>query len=515
MKSKIDWIYLGKKIVYGCAILCLLFLFITSLIYSSDGYELSVDIEQTFLTVLGVGIVLILFLLFTHCVEKLPRKLRIAGVILLGLIVVSFSAWWIVNSANLPQSDAQAIYDIAVRAKNHDLLPFAPTGSYMSLWPFQAGLVMFLETILRAIPNADEMTIQWMYLPFVVLTLVSGYMVVRRLFPSNRTRVLWCMLMVFCLPFYFYVNDMYGTVPGFAGLLFVFWMLTEYLYRDSVITLVLAGFGMAGAVAIKKNDIIFTIAAVLVLGTMFLAKKGKKLLLMAAVLVFASVAGSVAPRVIYEYRAKNIMGEGVPAISYIAMGLQWSEGRSPGGWNGYHSDLFLACDYDSAETARISAESVKSSLKYMSQNPAYAVTFFYYKLTDQWTREDYSCLYGTLAFYANRSPIAWEIYQGKWLSPLMLIMAVHQSLTYLGACCFCVFAAIRWMKKKTNSDIWRLVPLVTFIGGFLFSIIWEAGSRYIMPYVILLIPYAAEGFAELGSSVDRQWKVWGKKRKGL
>ena len=227
---------------------------------------------------------------------------------------------------------------------------------------------------------------------------------------------------------------------------------------------------------------------------------------MAVVLIFASVAGVVVPRVFYEHRAKNTMGEGVPAISYIAMGLQWDEGRGHGGWNGYHSDLFMACDYNGEEAARISAESVRASLKYMAGNPAYAVSFFYYKLTEQWTREDYSCISATLDFYADRSPAAWEIYQGKWLSPLMLIMAIHQSLVYLGACCFCVFAVIRWKKRKNSNDIWRLVLLVTFIGGFLFSIIWEAASRYILPYVILLIPYAAEGFTELGAAINRLWR---------
>ena len=507
MKSKIDWITLSKKIVYGCSLLWLLFLFITSLIYSSDGYEQSVNIRQTCLTILGGGITLLFLLPFVRCVEKLSGRLRIVGAVLLGIAAVFFSAWWIVNSANLPQSDAKSVYDIAVRAKDHDLLPFAPTGSYMSLWPFQAGLVMFLETILRAIPNADEMTIQWLYLPFVTLALISGYMAVRRLFPSAQTRILWCLLMAFCLPFYFYVNDMYGTVPGFAGLLFVYWMLTEYFHKRSAILLALAGFGTFGAVAVRKNELIFVVACVLVLGTMFFAKKDKNLLLTVVVLILASVAGNVVPRVFYESRAKNTMGEGVPAISYVAMGLQWSEGRTPGSWNGYHADLFMACNFDGGEAAKISAESVRDSLKYMAENPTYAVTFFHYKLTDQWTREDYECLYSTLSFYADRSSAAWEIYQGKWLGPLMLIMAIHQSLVYLGACCFCVFAAIRWKKKENSGEIWRLVPLVTFIGGFLFSIIWEAGSGYILPYVILLIPYAAEGFAELGTSIGKLWKT--------
>lgn len=34
----------------------------------------------------------------------------------------------------------------------------------------------------------------------------------------------------------------------------------------------------------------------------------------------------------------------------------------------------------------------------------------------------------------------------------------------------------------------RLLPFVYFIGGFLFQFIWEAKSRYCLPYFVFLIP---------------------------
>lgn len=202
------------------------------------------------------------------------------------------------------------------------------------------------------------------------------------------------------------------------------------------------------------------------------------------------------------------MGEGVPAIAYIAMGLQWSEGRSPGGWNGYHSDLYMACSYDAGLTAKISAENARDSLQYMISHPNYLIEFFYYKQVEQWCREDYACLYGTLDFYGERTAAAWEIYQGKRKDSMLNIMSPHQSLIYIGACCFCAFAVIRWRNriKKAKSDegedMEGLILLVTFIGGFLFSMMWEAGSRYVMPYFIMLIPYAADALARASYWVE-------------
>ena len=38
---------------------------------------------------------------------------------------------------------------------------------------------------------------------------------------------------------------------------------------------------------------------------------------------------------------------------------------------------------------------------------------------------------------------------------------------------------------------------ITILGGFLFHMMWEANSRYIFPYAMFLIPYAAFGYGNL------------------
>lgn len=503
------WIVRAKKVIYGSALVALLFLSIVSLIYSSDGYVLTVNSPlRICLSLIWGAILLVLCRGVVYCVEKLPRIWHVVGGMVLFVSAVSFSAWWIVNSANMPQSDAKAVYDIACRAKEHDLLPIAPTGSYMSLWPFQSGLVMFMETILRLIPNADEMTIQWMYLPFMALSLISGYMVVKKMFPSIMTRVIWCILMFLCFPYYFFINNMYGDVPGIALTLFTMWMLLEYTDKPVWVKLVFAGMGLAVAVAVRKNTMIFCIACILVFGVQLLVYRKKQYLFVILLVLVSSAAGAVLPGKVYEYRAKNTMGEGVPAIAYIAMGLQWSEGRSPGAWNGYHSDLFMECGYDSDLTAEISLESVEDSLEYMVKHPMYMTQFFYYKLVYQWAREDYGCLYATLDFYDNRTSAAWDIYQGKAKDRYIDIMAIHQSVVYIGAVGFCILGAVRW-KKKEDYNIQNLIPLVAFIGGFLFSIIWEASSRAVMAYFVLIIPYAADGVAGVSSRVAERLRPAG------
>ena len=44
-------------------------------------------------------------------------------------------------------------------------------------------------------------------------------------------------------------------------------------------------------------------------------------------------------------------------------------------------------------------------------------------------------------------------------------------------------------------NLWQRVLTVTIIGGFLFYMFWEGGSRYTLPYMVCMLPYAAKGIA--------------------
>lgn len=46
---------------------------------------------------------------------------------------------------------------------------------------------------------------------------------------------------------------------------------------------------------------------------------------------------------------------------------------------------------------------------------------------------------------------------------------------------------------RRTSSLLPYVGLVAVLGGFLFHMVWEANSRYIFPYFLLLLPYAARG----------------------
>lgn len=496
--EKINWTEIAKKIVYGISFVFLAFLSVVSILYASDGYELSLSGYRILYEIpLGILLVFILKIVADFLGKPERKYLRWAVEAGLFLGVMVFCGWWIQNSQNLPQSDAKSVYDIACRARDHDLLPIAPTGSYMSLWPHQVGFVLLLEIVLRIFPMADEFTIQWLTVAFVALSLISGRELVRELFRNEKIRIFWCLLMSLFLPYYLHVNNMYSDVPGIALMLFSLWMLTLAVKHVKKIPCIIFSILMCGStavmVAVRKNTLIYVIACVLILGVMFLQKHRGKYIALILLLILATIAGSTLPRAFYEHRAHNTMGKGVPAVSFVAMGLQWDAGRAPGGWNGYHADLYMKNNYDAEITSRMSAENIKESLNYMLNHPSYAIYFFFMKQMSQWCREDYGCLYETLDFYADRTQAAWDIYTGKTGEYLMVLIRIYQSIIYIGTLLYVILQ----YRKTPEKSLCKLIPLTTFIGGFLFSLLWEGGSRYMMPYVILLVPYAAAALSEI------------------
>ena len=75
-----------------------------------------------------------------------------------------------------------------------------------------------------------------------------------------------------------------------------------------------------------------------------------------------------------------------------------------------------------------------------------------------------------------------------------------QFILYLGMFCYFVFAV------RGDSDPLRHILAVTIIGGFLFSVIWEAKTRYIFPYYMMMFPMAVQGYQALASECRRRLK---------
>ena len=130
-------------------------------------------------------------------------------------------------------------------------------------------------------------------------------------------------------------------------------------------------------------------------------------------------------------------------------------------------------------------------------NPQMAKDFFKAKIQLQWTEPTYSSLVMTSKFGESLTEVTSRVYFGTIPEKMIQLMDRYSFILYASV-------AIGTMISLFRKDrVYKNVILIAVVGGFLFSIIWEAKGRYVMPYVVFLIPYMSRGIFEVQSLFEK------------
>lgn len=301
--------------------------------------------------------------------------------------------------------------------------------------------------------------------------------------------------------------------------------VTAYDYVPRMLRQILfTGFGsilfLTLSVMLRKNSLIPVIAVLLVL--LFEAlrpgRNGKMrlgLLIMAVCLAVTSVGILPLVQKCYEKKAGNTLSSGVTAMSYLAMGMQEAS-RGCGWYNGFNIDTYDTAGMDTAIANEISRLAIDERLTYFREHPGYTADFYLHKHLSQWADGTYASRQATLATYGGRSAFFKEVYEGSLSGGYIEWCNAWQNVLYLGVLVFCIDSLKKRRKSKVvghmadqtagqhgadrlgadrlGADrLYIYVGLIAVLGGFLFHIFWEANSRYIFSYSLLLMPYCGAG----------------------
>ena len=306
--------------------------------------------------------------------------------------------------------------------------------------------------------------------------------------------------------------------------------VTAYNYVPRMLRQILfTGFGsilfLTLSVMLRKNSLIPIIAVLLVL--LFEAlrpgRNGKMrlgLLIMAVCLAVTSVGILPLVQKCYEKKAGNTLSSGVTAMSYLAMGMQEAS-RGCGWYNGFNIDTYDTAGMDTALANEISRLAIDERLAYFRKHPGYTANFYLHKHLSQWADGTYASRQATLATYGGRSAFFKEVYEGSLSGGYIEWCNAWQNVLYLGVMVFCIDSLKKRRKSKvaghmtdqmsghtaectadqmadqtagcTADRLYIYVGLIAVLGGFLFHTFWEANSRSIFSYSLLLMPYCGAG----------------------
>ncbi len=444
----------------------------------------------------GIGL---LFLLEKRLAPKAQEWVMRAAVTALSLWMGGAGLYWIREIDRVPVGDQAFIYGGASYFIEGGYF-FLEKGGYCDMWPQQLGLMAVVEALFRLVGTYNYFACQLINVALVVGIGILGYLLIRRMTGHMAVVLGYCLCMVFCLPLIFYTGWVYGDVPSIFCILLSAVLLLQYGKDGRIRYLAALVPAVTMAVLVRENSLIMLIALCLCAGVYALQRKDKKLLAALVLCVALPWAAYTGVTKMYETRAglAHPLG-GIPATSYLAMGMQEENGKY--GWfTEYCKKVYWESDNDPEYARWVSGIHIKERLAYFRDNPAYARAFYREKLLSQWNQPLYQSLFFSAQYSEGKEPgpdsLDYKVH-GQYFVQVLACCDRMQFVLYAGMVCYFLFAV------KKGDSILKYLLAATILGGFFFSVIWEAKARYILPYYVMMYPLAVVGYWQLMRGVMR------------
>lgn len=280
------------------------------------------------------------------------------------------------------------------------------------------------------------------------------------------------MIMLFlCSPLYFYTSYTYNDEIALCLMMLSVWFFCIFIKEEKMYYAVIGGVFMAFATTLRLNMLIAAIGIFIVLVITSVTRKKWKYIASAAIMVFLCIAVSFTNKKMYQkYYSQDATK--ISSIAHIPMGQR--EGMiGPGWYNFYIDELLVETDGDLEKQREKIVSDIRERSEYFLNNPKYMLEFYTTKVNSQWNVPLYQGLAMNVMYERERSGFVRAVYsdsiQRKCVeeyADIFHLIVMTMSLVYI------IFIKV----KKEGLEKWLIA--IIFYGGFLFSIIWEAKSRY-------------------------------------
>lgn len=398
--------------------------------------------------------------------------------------------------------DSEIVSDIAMEFMENNYTAFS-RGEYLYRYPFQLGITAILELIYTIFGVENFVAFQSVNVVCVMVILKMLQLITKELFQDERVRRMESFISMGCLPLFLFTTFIYGDMIGWCLGICSIYFVIRYLRDGSLKNAAFAALLLCAGVIAKSNINILVVAAVIAVALRGIREKKWAAVPVAAALIIVSQFGNVCVNGIYARRmGVEAIPAGIPKLAWIAMSLQETDegGYACGWYNGYNWQVYGDNDFDAERTTQACMESIKGSLFKFAHEQRYALSFFYKKFTSQWNAPTFQAMI-TNEWYSRYSrPLSDTAYffiYGFGRDILYELMNIYHFLIFLGTAAFCCLRRRKW-------DFCQAYFILNIFGGFLFHMIWEAQSRYVLGYFVLMLPLAACGISDSFSRINKE-----------
>ncbi len=487
-----------KKIIYIFGIIFLSIIIILNIIFTSkmNIYE-HIDIRWNnilyilALVLVGLGIFFITKFVDKHLNEKEDKRSKMirAYILVVALIAYAvFSIMWTAKVKCIIEGDQVPVIQTAQGIYNNNLEENLSIGTYagVSLGEYlqtnqqQIPLSFVYSTFFRIVHSSKAEALRTINIISNILIVVAIYKISKQLsknYKINKALLFTLILTFISIPML--STFIYGDIPSLALCLFSVYFIMKYRETEKWRYVIGAAVLNMLAYMMRMNSLIFVIATVIYLILNLIEKISKKPwkekilnILIIFIYIFVCIFPSSLIKNHFLDKYNLDKNKAFSSSNYILMAMV--EGRRANGWYNEEIGEYTLKNPETADEKH--KEEIKERLTYFSQNIGYAFSFYTMKLASTWAENTYSAVRNNMR--NNEDPLQ------NITDPILFYQKVLLIIT-----CLCSLIVLIQNRKNLTLDILFLITI--FIGGFAFHILWETKSRYIIPYIVVLIPIAS------------------------
>ncbi len=499
-KMKFNNIIKNTILILSAFVLLLLFTF--SIIYKSsviNEFENVLNQYVSLQEILSITIITIFLIFFFTFLSKSNIKIKKKYLIVFLLILYLFiSIKWINYSNITPTDDSMLVNNSAISIINHGLKSLYHN-EYIAKSPHQMGMILAFTIIYKLFSTTNYQLIQYCNIIANIFTIYGLYLILQefkiKVKKISLSFIYFTLILTF-IPLILLSSYVYGDYIGLSLAVYAIYFIIKYKKNSNYRFLFFSGFLLSLAYIIKTNYLIFIIAAgIYILLIMF--KKQKKYLVNSFIL-FSYLSIALLPNTLIKSigtKALDIKStQALPTSSYIYMGM--SESIREAGWYGNTMDYAWINPIGADQKYK---SLIKQRFNYFINHPLYTLNFYSRKTVSGWINPFFQSIWYNVN-NANKGAELNKIFNSKIYYYTNIYLKSLLLLIYGGALINLIF-----MRKKMSYDIMLLYLI--FLGGFMFHTLWEMKARYTLPYVIILIPLASIGIAQLSEQIYKKSRV--------
>ncbi len=435
-----------------------------------------------FIIILGVGILLVIFYLLIKGFSKLSKRtLILISIINFSVLLVLqfiFLRFFQVN----PSWDFGMVYNGALsQLDKFNYFSFYFVGYYPNNIPLLMVETLFMR-FFKLFGVSDYLTPLIAINMFIIfVSLICTYWYIYRRY-NLQTATLFSFFFLLITPFYAYVpivyTDTFSMVFPIVALL-----LYHQFYHDEIKNkklLIILGIWLAVGTLIKANVVILLIALLI---HYFMTHHWKTWIRFTSMISIFFISTILIYKVmIYPYNSMPRGETGIPSTHWIMMGL-----NNPGGYDDNDAHFSMGLKNGGKSNEEIKENNIRV-IKERIHDYGFTGMMDHFKQKINYTWSD-----GT--YYSIRKLIREPLIQNHPYADYVIgnqnkyFIYVSQisHITLIG---LMLIGAFRLLRQK---NLFESILTITIIGVFLFLLLWETRSRYLVLYLPIFLALAAYG----------------------